>query len=126
MDQTSDRIVYRGAVRVDQGTLRVDADQIIVQYEDQKVVRIVAEGNPASYRQQLANPEGEVVAQAATIVYLTRDERLELQGTASLSQQGNQISGETILYDMVAGKVEAVSGEGGSVRMVLQPASRPR
>ena len=31
-----------------------------------------------------------------------------------------------IRYDMVEGKVEAVSGEGGSVRMVLQPASRPQ
>lgn len=126
MDQGTDQIVYRGGVRVDQGTLRVDADQITVQYEDQKVIRIVAQGQPASYRQQLDKPEGEVVAEATTIVYLTREERLELQGTASLSQQGNEISGDTILYDMVAGKVEAVSGEGGSVRMVLQPASRPR
>jgi len=126
MDQRADQIVYRGAVRVDQGTLRVDADEITVQYENQKVVRIVAQGGPASYRQQLENPSGEVMAQATTIVYMTRDERLELQGSASLSQQGNEISGETILYDMVAGKVEAVSGEGGSVRMVLQPASRPR
>jgi len=126
MDQISGEIVYRGAVRVDQGSLRVDADQITVEYEDQKVVRIVAEGGPASYRQQLENPPGEVVAQATTIVYLTRDERLELQGAASLTQQGNEISGEKILYDIVAGKVEAISGEGGSVRMVLQPASRPR
>jgi lipopolysaccharide export system protein LptA len=125
MDQGSDQIVYRGAVRVDQGTLRVDADTITVQYENQKVVRIVAEGGPASYRQELDNPAGEVVAQALRIVYLTRDERLELQGSASLSQQGNEISGDTIHYDMVAGKVEAVSGEGGSVRMVLQPATRP-
>jgi len=126
MDQTSDQIVYHGAVRVDQGTLRVDADQITVQYEDQKVVRIVAKGGPASYRQEIEDPAGEVLAKASTIVYLTRDERLELQGAASLSQQGNEISGETIRYDMVEGKVEAVSGEGGSVRMVLQPASRPQ
>jgi lipopolysaccharide export system protein LptA len=126
MDQASDQIIYQGAVRVDQGTLRVDADRITVQYENQKVVRIVAEGGPASYRQEVENPAGEVVAQANTIVYLTRDERLELRGSASLSQLGNEISGEKILYDMVAGKVEAVSGEGGSVRMVLQPASRPR
>jgi lipopolysaccharide export system protein LptA len=126
MDQGTDQIVYRGAVRVDQGTLRVDADEITVQYEDQKVVRIVATGGPASYRQELDDPEGEVLARATTIVYLTRDERLELKGSAFLSQQGNEISGDTILYDMVEGKVEAVSGEGGSVRMVLQPASRPR
>ena len=115
MDQTSERIVYRGAVRVDQGSLRVDAEQITVEYEEQKVVRIVAE-----------NPSGEVVAQATNITYLTRAERLELHGGAFLSQQGNEISGDTIVYDMVAGRVEAVSGEGSPVRMVLQPAARQR
>ncbi|MBX3705109.1 MAG: lipopolysaccharide transport periplasmic protein LptA [Pseudomonadales bacterium] len=126
MDQTSERIVYRGAVRVDQGSLRVDAEQITVEYEDQKVVRIVAQGGPATYRQELENPSGEVVAQATNITYLTRDERLELHGGAFLSQQGNEISGDTIVYDMVAGRVEAVSGEGSPVRMVLQPAARQR
>jgi len=124
MDRAAERIVYRGSVRVDQGTLRVDADQLTVEYEDERVVRIVAEGSPASYRQALDNPPGEVVAQATTIIYFTRDEQLELNGNAFLTQQGNEISGDSIRYDMVAGRVEALSGEGGAVRMVLQPAPR--
>jgi len=125
MNQATDEIVYQGNVKVDQGTLRVSADRITVHYIDQKVVRIVAEGSPARYRQDIEDPEGEVEAEAAIIVYLTREEQLELSGTAALRQQGNQISGESIRYDMVAGKVEAVSGAGGTVRMVLQPAARP-
>ncbi len=126
MDQAAEQIVYRGAVRVDQGTLQVIAEKIIVQYENQKVVRIIAEGNPASYRQELESPSGEVIAEAATITYLTKDERLELKGAARLSQQGNEISGELIVYDMVAGKVDAVAGDERPVRMILQPAARPR
>lgn len=125
MNQTTDEIVYQGDVTVDQGTLRVAADRITVHYIDQKVVRIVAEGSPARYRQEIEDPPGEVEAEATTIVYLTREEQLELSGSAGLRQQGNQISGESIRYDMVAGKVEAVSGAGGNVRMVLQPAARP-
>ena len=43
---------------------------------------------------------------------------------AYLSQEGNEISGEVIKYDIVAGKVDAQSDSSGPVRMVLQPASR--
>jgi lipopolysaccharide export system protein LptA len=126
LDQTAERIVYRGSVRVDQGSMRVDADQITVEYKEQKVIRIVADGEPASYRQELLDPPGEVVARAATIIYHTHDERLELQGSAFMTQQGNEIRGESILYDIVLGKVEAISGEDRPVEMILQPAIRTR
>jgi lipopolysaccharide export system protein LptA len=125
MNQRSDEIVYSGEVRVEQGTLRVNADRITVEYVDQKVVRIIAQGAPARYRQAIEDPQGEVEAEAATIIYRTREEQLELTGDASLEQQGNTINGDTIRYDMVAGRVEAVSGAGNSVRMVLQPPARP-
>jgi lipopolysaccharide export system protein LptA len=124
MNQRSDEIVYSGEVQVEQGTLRVNADRITVEYVDQKVVRIIAEGAPARYRQSIDDPQGEVEAEAKTIIYRTREEQLELTGDASLEQQGNTINGDTIRYDMVAGRVEAVSGAGNSVRMVLQPPSR--
>ncbi len=124
MNQRSDEIVYMGDVRVEQGSLRVNADRITVEYVDQKVVRIIAEGAPARYRQAIDDPEGEVKAEADTIIYRTSEEQLELSGKASLEQQGNTINGDTIRYDMVAGRVEAVSGAGNSVRMVLQPPPR--
>ena len=69
--------VYRGSVRVDQGTLQVTADEMTVVWEQQdderKVVRIIATGNPAHYQQQLEADKSLVNADASTIVYNTQE-----------------------------------------------------
>lgn len=53
MDRTAQTLVYHGNVRIDQGTLRVVADTMVVEYEKEQVVRIIATGAPARYQQQL-------------------------------------------------------------------------
>jgi lipopolysaccharide export system protein LptA len=124
LDQNAGKVVYRGSVEVTQGTMRVFADQMTVDYEDQKVVRITAVGTPARYRQQLESDKGEVRAHARTIVYHTQEERVHLEREAFLEQGGNEIAGELINYDIVAGKVSAESGGEGPVRVIVQPATR--
>ena len=123
IDQNAERVTYRGSVQVDQGTMRVTADEMTVEYRDQKVVSITAHGSPATYQQQLDGSRGQVKADARTIVYYTQDERIDLQGEAFLSRGGDEIAGEHIRYDIVEGKVEAESGE-QPVRMTLQPPDR--
>ena len=124
VDQNAEKVVYRGSVQVDQGTMRVQAEEMTVEYREQKVVRITAHGTPARYQQLLEADKGEVKADARTIVYHTQEERVDLQGDAFLSQGGNEIAGEHIRYDIVAGKVNAESGEQGPVRVIVQPAAR--
>lgn len=124
LDQNAGQVVYRGSVEVTQGSMRVFADQMTVDYEDQKVVRITAVGTPARYRQQLESDKGEVRAHAGTIVYHTQEERVHLEREAFLEQGGNEIAGELINYDIVAGKVSAESGGEGPVRVIVQPATR--
>lgn len=124
VDQNAEKVVYSGSVLVEQGTMRVVADEMTVEYREQKVVRITAHGSPARYQQLLEADKGQVKADARTIVYHTQDERVDLEGEAFLSQGGNEIAGELIRYDIVAGKVNAESGEQGPVRVVVQPATR--
>jgi len=123
IDQQAERVVYRGSVQVDQGTLRVTADTMTIEYEDQKVIRIIAVGTPAHYQQQIEENEERVKADALTIIYHTRDERIDLKGKANLEQEGSTLAGELIIYDIVAGKVDATAETGPPVRMVLQPAA---
>lgn len=124
IDQQAERVVYRGAVQVDQGTLRVTADKMIVEYKNEKVVRIIATGTPAHYRQLIEADADEVLADAATIIYYTQEERLDLKGNAHLDQKGSSIDGDYIRYDIVAGKIDATTEGDGPVRMTLQPATR--
>ncbi len=126
IQQQQQRAVYTGSVQVDQGSLRVNADEMTVHYEDSKVVRIIAEGSPARYRQYLGEKDGNVHASAQRIVYHTREERLDLLGEAHLTQRGNEIQGEQIHYDIVRGKVAAESGNDGPVRVILQSAKGAR
>jgi lipopolysaccharide export system protein LptA len=124
MDQEQGLVIYRGDVQVDQGTLRVMADEMTVEYEDQEVIRITAKGEPARYQQQIEVDEEVVRARSSTIIYHTRDERIDLVGNAFLTQEGNEITGDLIEYDIVAGKVDAKAESETPVRMILQPARK--
>jgi lipopolysaccharide export system protein LptA len=125
VDRNAQTIVYSGSVQVDQGTMRVNADEMIIEYEDQRVVRITAQGQPAKYQQELEEDQGgQVRADARTIVYNLQQEQLQLQGEAFLTQGGNEITGELIRYDIVAGRVDAEAGDEGPVRVTVQPATR--
>lgn len=126
MDREAKTLVYRGNVRIDQGSLRVVADQMVVEYEADRVVRITATGAPARYQQQLEGNQGHVHANAREIVYHTQSEALDLKGKAHLLQRGNELKGDVIRYDIVAGKVDARAASTGPVRMILQPARQPR
>lgn len=124
IDQNNETIVYTGSVQVAQGTLRVFGDRMVVKISGDQVERITTLGTPATYSQQLEADEGEVRANADTIIYHTSAERIYLNGRATLEQQGNKLSGESIRYDIVNGKVDASAGDKpGRVRMQLDPAT---
>jgi len=124
IDQQQGLAIYRGEVRVDQGTLRVTADEMTVEYVDHKVVRITAKGNPAHYQQQIEAGQNQVRAHSSVIVYFTQEERLDLLGDAFLTQDGNEITGDLIRYDIVAGKVDATAKNDDRIRMILEPTPR--
>lgn len=124
-DQKNNQATYRGNVQVDQGTMRVTAERMVIHRKDKKVTRITFFGDdasPARYKQQLSLTEGEVNAHADTITYYTQRELLDLEGRAFLTQEGNEITGNTIKYDIVAGKVNAASKpNSGPIKMVIMP-----
>ena len=122
IDQNKETIVYTGAVEVIQGTLRVNGERMVVNVKDNQVQRIVTTGSPARYRQELDDNQGEVKAHANTIIYHTAQERVYLNGDAFLTQQGNQLKGESIRYNIVDGKVDASAGEtDDKVKMTFTP-----
>lgn len=124
IDQSNETIVYTGSVEVVQGTLRVFGDRMVVMIKGDQVERIITEGGPARYQQELEDEQGEVEAEAQSIVYHTSAERIYLNGEATLTQMGNTLTGESIRYDIVNGKVDASAGETpGRVRMILMPDS---
>jgi lipopolysaccharide export system protein LptA len=123
--EDSGLVIYRGSVRLDQGTLKVRADTMTIEIQHEKVIRITAEGNQATYEQQLRPDQSRVVAGAETIVYHTQDERIELIGGATLTQDDNEFKGDRIRYDLRAGKIDASAPQNGSVEMTFKPSRKP-
>ena len=48
---------------------------------------------------------------------------MDLKGAANLEQEGSTLTGDVIVYDIVAGRVDASATEEAPVTMVLQPSA---
>lgn len=116
--------VLTGDVRIDQGSLRVQAETVRVFSRARRVVRIVAEGAgdaPATLRRRPDSGEPFVSAGAARIDYAVERQRVELKGGARLVQGEREFSGEVIVYDLARGRIVARGSESGGVQLKWRP-----
>ena len=116
--------VLTGSVRVDQGTLHMQAQKVTLFNADERLARIVAEGQenePATLRQRVHADEPVVTARAGRIDYAVAEQRIELSGDAYVRRGERELSGDVIRYDLTDGRVDARSDQPGGVRMKWQP-----
>ena len=116
------RVVATGSVQVDQGSMRLQADRVVIESVGDQITLVDAQGDPARYRQQPESDAGFIEARAGNIVYRPADALIELIGGALLTLDSDEFRGDVITYDMRQGKVTA-SGENEGVEMILQPES---
>ena len=100
---------YKGNVRMDQGTLRIEADEVTVYHVDQEADKIVARGTPARLQQQPEPEKGLMKARALTIEYYKNDDRVQLLNDASIEQDGSMVTGDSIEYFISEQRVRADS-----------------
>lgn len=115
---------YRGNVVLEQGSLRLEADVLVVHRKGDALDRLEAEGRPVRFRQLPDGSTEMIEGEARRLEYRAAQDQLLLQGTASVRQAGNLFSGERIEYDIVKSRVRA-SGQtddgDGRVRAIIQP-----
>ncbi|MGM0525331.1 MAG: lipopolysaccharide transport periplasmic protein LptA [Pseudomonadota bacterium] len=118
LDIKNNRLLLTDNVIVKQGTLQIKADQLeaIRGQEGEEADTFIAQGQPATYQQQLE--DGSMIrAQADRITYFQTRQRLELTGNAEIAQGSSRSSGQIITYDLAEQKVSA-SGEGSESNRV--------
>ncbi|HEY7774816.1 MAG TPA: lipopolysaccharide transport periplasmic protein LptA [Marinagarivorans sp.] len=122
-DELAGTTTYSGKVEMAQGSMRINADQIVIYNKKDKVTKIIARGKPASYQQKPSEKAGKVVAKANVLEYRIDKETLRLLDGASLKQEGTSLSGNTIEYDVRKSVVKADSrdNQNDRVRMVIPP-----
>lgn len=89
---------YEGNVRMNQGSLAIEADSITVWHDSEQANRIVAEGKPARMQQQPEAGKEPVQARANTIEYLKDKAHIKLRQQAYIEQDGSTITGDSIDY----------------------------
>ncbi len=124
-DQNAGTITYSGSVTMDQGSMKIRADRVIIHGDMEAAEKVNAYGKPAHFQQTPEIGMEPVTAQANELVYRVKDKSLLLQGDAYLNQEGGSLSGNRIEYDVTKAIVRATSdptkSENGRVRMVIPP-----
>lgn len=119
---------YEGNVIVTQGSIRINADKITLNYTpEQAIEKIIATGNLASFTQHLDSEE-DIKAKAKRMEYNAIEDTLLLTDKAELrKQKGNKdiytSNAPRILYDTKKGftKADGGSNNGGRIRISIEP-----
>lgn len=91
---------YKGNVIVEQGSLRITGDKLVVKYKDDKLESATAWGNLASFKQRPEGKSQDVVGKGKKILLDQTRNTLTLVDSASLQQGTDVAKGEMIVYDI--------------------------
>ena len=122
------RWTFEGHVRIDaepRGSLR--ADQAVVEFRDNRILRATASGKPAEFEQPRPDSQQMARGHANEIIYDVNEGTVRLSENAWLTDGTNEISGPLLVYNIRAQRVQAAtqSGTDQRVHIVIQPQSAP-
>lgn len=114
---------YTGDVHMEQGSLVIRGDEVIVLTRDGKLKQITIKGKPASFQQQPDNKQAIVKSKADHMEYYTDNQLLVLQKNAEVRQGNNQFRGDHIEYDTFKSVVRANKGANNQSRVhaIIEP-----
>ena len=123
LNNTTGVSVYTGNVVLTQGSMTIRGDKMTVHTDAQhQLQKAVVIGQPATYEQLPEGKTEKVHAQAPRMEYYAGGpERVVLLDGAKLWQGKNTFTGEHIVYQVAADKVNAQSGDNQRIHITLYP-----
>ncbi len=113
---------FSGSVHIRMPTGLLDSDAATVTFRSNQITRARISGSPATFEQR--RTEQQVArGRAGTIEYDIARGTVELKDKAWLSDGKNEITGQTLIYDMLKERVFANPGEQdpGGVSITINP-----
>ncbi|MFK5984202.1 MAG: lipopolysaccharide transport periplasmic protein LptA [Pseudomonadota bacterium] len=102
--------IYRGKVILTQGSTQLNAQKLTIYHDkNHKLIKIVAEGSPARYKQTPDGQKKDVKAKASKLIYYSKKDLIHLYDNALLWQGKNSFRGDKIIYDTKRDIVKASS-----------------
>lgn len=124
-DDNQGTSTYTGNVQVNQGSMQLNADRLVVYINKGKIDKIVATGNPARFKQIPRKGGDEIRAKSLRAEYYAGDARLVLIDKAVVWQGKNTYASDRIEYDSKKAIVKAGQelSNAKRVHVTLQPKS---
>jgi lipopolysaccharide export system protein LptA len=119
IDDGSGKSVYRGNVRLQQGSLSLRAGTLtVIQSPGKgKSSKVIAEGRPAVLRQIKDGSKEKIEGRANRLEYTVNSKLLVMTGNASLKQGGETFKSDRIVYDRAKAAIKAGTSAKGKERV---------
>ena len=120
--------VYTGKVKLSQGSLIIEADEITIRRgkSGAGVSSVVATGRPAHFQQQPEIEKPPIHARANRITYDVPEELLELQDEVHIELPESTHQGSRYEYNMKTQFLNASGEDGERVTVTFLPPEEPR
>jgi lipopolysaccharide export system protein LptA len=114
--------IYLGNVVVVQGSLELNADRMVIHFDQDNELRLIElTGTPATFR-QLDDEQQEIKGKALQIDYTQSESLVELRESARIDHAGDTIESDLIRINTENGSLHAGSSESDKrVKMLIQP-----
>jgi lipopolysaccharide export system protein LptA len=115
--------IFKGSVHIVMPTGKLDADTATISFADSQISRAKATGSPATFESQRPGSDEIAHGRAATIDYDVSGGTVRLLNNAWLSNGGNEISGNTLVYEVNSQKVIGNPGkrDKGGIDIIIRP-----
>lgn len=130
-DHTKQEAIFEGNVVLTQGTLRVDANRIVIKRDKEGFDYASAFGNPAKFRQKRDDSDEYVEGVGQRIEYNGKTDIVQLFEKAKLNRGKDELSSNYIQYNSRTETYQAfnpgqksTSETGERVKAVIQPKSK--
>lgn len=132
VDDPNQTSVFEGNVRMQQGTLLIEASKILIKQDKNGYNQMTATGNLCHFKQKQDNSNEYAEGFGERIEYDSYAETANIYGQARVKREGDDVRGEHIIYSTKTG-VFQVFGSGqttaekpgqGRVTIVIQPKAR--
>jgi lipopolysaccharide export system protein LptA len=129
-DQKKQESTFEGHVVINQGTLRIDADRVVIRQDTAGNIDVTAAGQPAKFRQKRDGFDEFVEGYAQRIEYDGKADIVKFFDRAKVKRNQDEINSNFIQYNANSETFEAfdpaqkqagIEAPGSRVRVVIQP-----
>ncbi len=129
-DEKQETSTYIGNVNAVQGSIRINADKLVVYMKDGNIVKLVATGKPSTFKQLPAVGKDEIFGEGLVNEFYPEKNLLIFTKNASVWQGDAKQSSEYIEYDtknslLKAGEA-ASAADGNRVHSVIKPKNQAK